>query len=150
MKKIDLLCAGKIKEAYFTEAVAEYRKRLGRFCAFTVTEVPDFPDGPGAVERESAALLQKADGYKILLDLCGEPVTSEGFSKTIDLAFTRGFEKVHVIVGGSRGVGDAVKNAADKIFNFGAVTYPHQLMRVIAAEQIYRAMCIGAGTKYHK
>ena len=150
MKKIEILCVGKIKEAYFAEAVAEYGKRLSRFCDFSVTEIPDAPDNILAADKESAAILHKADGYKVLLDLSGEPATSEGFAKWIDGAFVRGAAKVQIIIGGSRGVSDTVKRAADKIFSFGRVTYPHKLMRVIAAEQVYRAMCILHGTPYHK
>ena len=150
MKKINILCVGKIKEAYFKEAVAEYQKRLSRFCSFSVTEVPDAGDSPEAAAKESALILQKADGYKILLDLSGEAVTSEDFAKTIDTAFARGAAQVRIIIGGSRGVSKSVKDAADKIFSFGKVTYPHQLMRVIAAEQVYRAMGIIHGTPYHK
>jgi len=150
LKKIELLCVGKIKEPYFTAALHEYAKRLSRFCAFSVTEIPDAGDSPESVLKESAAILQKIGGFSVLLDRAGEPVTSEGFSKAIDAAFTRGADKVHVIIGGSRGVSGELKSAADKTFSFGAVTYPHQLMRVIAAEQIYRAMCILNGTPYHK
>lgn len=150
MKKIELLCVGKLKEKYFSDAVSEYQKRLSRYCSFSVTEIPDAGDGPDSVQKESALILQKSDGFKILLDLTGAGVTSEDFAKTVDNAFTRGAEKVVVMIGGSRGVSEAVKKSADKVYSFGAVTYPHQLMRVIAAEQIYRAMCILSGTPYHK
>ncbi|MCL2797120.1 MAG: 23S rRNA (pseudouridine(1915)-N(3))-methyltransferase RlmH [Firmicutes bacterium] len=155
MKKIDLLCVGKLKEPYFAAAVAEYTKRLSRFCAFTVTEVPDAGDSESSVLKESAAVFQKigerrASAFVILLDRAGEPVSSEGFAKAIDTAFARGAERVHLIIGGSRGVSEELKSAADKRLSFGAVTYPHQLMRVIAAEQVYRAMCILGGTPYHK
>jgi 23S rRNA (pseudouridine1915-N3)-methyltransferase len=150
LKKIDILCVGKLKERYWTDAVAEYAKRLSRFCDFTVTEVKEWPDTPDAPIKEGAALLEKADGYKILLDLSGTPVTSEGFAAKLDAVFTGGANKAHIIIGGSRGVDKALKTATGAIFNFGAVTYPHQLMRVIAAEQIYRAMCILNGVGYHK
>jgi len=150
MKKIDILCIGKIKEPYYTAAIAEYAKRLSRFCNFSVTELNEAGDNPQAVIKESAALLEKADGYKIFLDVKGELVSSEEFAKTIDAAFVRGAEKVRIIIGGSRGADERVRAAADKVFSFGRVTYPHQLMRVIAAEQVYRAMCILNGTPYHK
>jgi len=150
MKKIDLLCVGKIKEPYYNAALAEYSKRLSRFCAFTVTEIPDAGDAPETVAKESAALAAKLGGYTVLLDRAGEPVTSEGFARVIDAAFVRGAAKVHVVVGGSRGVSRELKAAADKAFSFGGVTYPHALMRVIAAEQIYRAMSILSGAPYHK
>ena len=150
MKKIDLLCVGKIKESFYTAAVAEYQKRLSRFCVFSITEIPDAGDSKTAVFKESALLLQKIGGFAILLDRAGEPVSSEGFAKSLDAAFTHGADRIHIIIGGSRGVSRELKSAADKVFSFGGVTYPHQLMRVIAAEQIYRAMCILNGTPYHK
>ena len=150
MKKIDLLCVGKIKEPFYRAALEEYSKRLSRYCSFSVTEIPDAGDSIVSVITESAALSGKIGGYTVLLDRTGASVTSEDFARALDAAFTRGFEKVHVIIGGSRGVSDGIKNAADKVYNFGAVTYPHQLMRVIAAEQIYRAMCILNGAPYHK
>ena len=150
MKKIEILCVGKIKEPYFAAAIAEYQKRLSRFCTFSVIEIQDSADSAEPVVKESNALSQKIDGYTILLDRLGESVTSEGFSKAIDTAFTRGAEKIQVIIGGSRGVDERLKSVADKSFSFGGITYPHQLMRVIAAEQIYRAMCIQNGLPYHK
>jgi len=150
VKKIELLCVGKIKEPFFAAALAEYEKRLSRFCAFSVTEVPEAGDSEIAVQKEGAALLQKRDGFFILLDREGEFIGSEGFAKAIDSAFTRGADRVQIVIGGSRGVSGEVKEKADRVFSFGAVTYPHRLMRVIAAEQIYRAMCILSGTPYHK
>jgi 23S rRNA (pseudouridine1915-N3)-methyltransferase len=150
MKKIELVCVGRIKEKYFLDALAEYQKRLKRFCGFVLTELCDAPDGVGAADTESAAVIGAMGGYKILLDRTGSAVSSEEFSKTIETAFVNSAPKVQIIIGGSRGVNGEVRALSDKVFSFGAVTYPHKLMRVIAAEQIYRAMCIANNAPYHK
>jgi len=152
MKKIEILCVGKIKENYFKDAIAEYQKRLSRFCNFSIVEVVEFGDSTLAKEKEGAAILQKMlDGsFLILLDIQGEMITSEGLAKEIDLAFVKGNDKVRFVVGGSHGISEIVKEKADKAISFGKITYPHQLFRVVLCEQIYRALCIQNGTPYHK
>lgn len=149
MKKIQLIAVGKIKEAFYADALAEYSKRLGKFCEFSVRELPDYADGADGVRRESMAILGEISGYSILTDIGGELVTSESFAGILDRAFLTS-PKVQIIIGGSAGVSDEVKRRADKRISFGRMTFPHQLMRVIAAEQVYRAMTITAGTPYHK
>jgi len=152
MKKIEILCVGKIKENYFKDAIAEYQKRLSRFCSFSIIEVAEFGDSTLAKDKEGAAILQKMlDGsFTILLDIQGEMITSEGLAKAIDLAFVKGNDKVRFIIGGSHGVREAVKERVDRVVSFGKITYPHQLFRVVLCEQIYRALCIQNGTPYHK
>jgi len=150
MKKIELICVGKIKEKFYIDAINEYAKRLTRFCDFEITELKEYGDNKNAVESESSEIVAKLNGYSILLDLKGTSVSSADFAKTIDTAFTQGAKKIQIIIGGSNGVNDIVRQKADKIFNFGAITYPHQLFRVIATEQIYRAFNILNNTPYHK
>jgi len=150
MKKIEILCVGKIKEKYFTESIAEYQKRLTRFCDFTIIELADMGDNTNAIVKESDSILAKLNGYTILLDLSGELITSEHLAQTLDTAFVRGNAKVQFIIGGSHGVDARVKAAVDKRIAFGRITYPHQLMRVCLTEQVYRALTISAGTPYHK
>ena len=148
MKKATILCVGKIKEKYFTDGIAEYAKRLGRFCDFSVVEIPD-EAGDTEVKKESDALLAKLRGYVVLLDIGGKELSSPEFAEVIDRAYLTAPE-ITFVIGGSRGVDDRVRAKADIRVSFGRVTYPHQLMRLILSEQIYRAFNILAGTPYHK
>ncbi len=150
MKKVRLVCAGKIKEKFIADGIEHYAKRLSRFCDFRVEEVPDFPDDETAIEKESAALNKKISGYAILFDINGENVSSEKLSEIIDKAYADGNDTVSFIIGGSRGVSDEMKRSANKKVSFGKVTFPHRLMRLIATEQIYRAFTITGGLPYHK
>ena len=149
MKKIQLICVGKIKEKFYAEAIAEYSKRLGKFCDFSIKELPDYADGADGVRRESMSIEGELSGYSILTDIKGELITSEDFADIFDRAFISS-PKVQIIIGGSAGVTDELRKRADKRVSFGRMTFPHQLMRVIAAEQVYRAMTISARTPYHK
>lgn len=151
MKTFAVTCVGKCKEQYFADAVAEYAKRLRKFCKLTVTELADCPH-EDAVRRESDAVEStfKAGEYRILTDIRGELVSSEELAAVLDAAFVSGKSAVRFIIGGSRGVDDRIRGAVDKRISFGRVTYPHQLMRVLLFEQIYRACTISAGLPYHK
>ena len=151
MKKVELICVGKIKELFFNEAIKEYTKRLSRFCNLTIIEIKDEGDDISrAIEIESNNIIAKLSGFSILLDVGGELVSSEKFSNSIDNAFNTGSAKVQVIIGGSHGVSETLKNKVSTKMSFGRVTYPHKLMRVIVLEQLYRAFGIVAGTPYHK
>lgn len=151
MKNIHVTCVGKLKEKFFTEAANEYIKRASKYCKITVTELPD-TDAPDGVKRESDLILAtfKQGEYRVLCDIGGELVSSEQFADCIDKAFVGGYGVVRFIIGGSCGVDDRVRAAADKRISFGRVTYPHRLMRVILLEQIYRGLSISAGLPYHK
>ena len=149
MKKVQIVCVGRIKEKYFTDAIAEYAKRLSRYCDFSVKELPDCADEAGSVDKESLSILDELDGYVILTDIGGQLSTSVEVSDIFEKAFIS-CPKIQLVIGGSRGVNDGVRRRADKRISFGKMTFPHQLMRVIAAEQIYRAFTISAGTAYHK
>ncbi len=148
MKKVTLLCVGKIKESYLTQGIAEYSKRLSRFCSFEIVELPDI-SGANEVQKESDALLNKIKGYCILLDLKGKQLTSPQISDLMEKAYLVSPE-ITFVIGGSEGVDDRVRARADERVAFGNVTYPHQLMRLILTEQIYRAFNISANTPYHK
>lgn len=151
MKTIAVTCVGKCKEKYFADAVAEYAKRLRKFCKLTVTEPADCAH-EDAVRRESDAVEStfKAGEYRILTDIRGELVTSEELAALLDAAFVSGKSTVRFIIGGSRGVDDRIRASVDKRISFGRLTYPHQLMRVMLFEQIYRAFTITSGLPYHK
>lgn len=149
MRKLELLCVGKIKESYYRDGIAEYLKRLGRFCDASVVEIPDLADDVGASEKESKALLSRMDGFVILSDLRGKLLTSEELAATLERGYLRA-PKVQFVIGGSRGVTDEVRARADAVVAFGRMTFPHRLMRLIAAEQLYRAFTISENVQYHK
>jgi 23S rRNA (pseudouridine1915-N3)-methyltransferase len=149
LKKVRIICVGKIKEPYLRDGLADYLKRLSRFCSVEITELADLPDAPTAVRDESAAVLSKMSGFCALLDIGGKPVSSAELADIIDKAYLAA-DTVTFVIGGSRGVDESVKARADVSVSFGRVTYPHRLMRLILCEQIYRAFSISAGSPYHK
>ena len=151
--RINVIAIGKVKERYFSDAVAEYVKRSSRFCEVRITELPDAPQGKTAQEQqriESAQLLDKAKGYVIAMDGRGEQLTSDELASLIRAKGLDGTKEISFLIGGSHGHTDELRARADKVISFGRITLPHQLFRVILAEQIYRALTINAGTPYNK
>ena len=158
--KISVLAVGKIKEKYFTAAIAEYSKRLGRYCKLEVIEVQDekTPDkAPEAIntqirEKEGERLLSniREDSYVIALAIQGKELSSEQLADKISGLALNGKSHIVFVIGGSLGLSDAVLKRADYQLSFSPMTFPHQLMRVILLEQIYRAFKINAGEPYHK
>lgn len=151
MKTVSLSCVGKCKERFFADAAAEYGKRLAKFCRLQIDEQADVC-GDAEVRRESDALIKTFRGgeYIVLCDVGGELMDSEGLSRLLDSVFLSGKSAVRFVIGGSCGVDERVRAAADKRISFGRFTYPHQLMRVMLLEQIYRAFTIGEHMPYHK
>lgn len=150
MKKVRIVCVGKIKEAYLRDGIAEYGKRLRPFCDFSIEELEDRPDRPDTVARESAQILQRLHGFTVLTDIAGQAYTSPQLAEEMNRAYTAGNSEITFVIGGSGGVSEAVKSRADIRLSFGKVTFPHQLMRLMLCEQIYRAFTILAGMPYHK
>lgn len=160
MLSISVLCVGKCKEAYWRDACAEYAKRLSAFCRLTVVEVDEerLPERPSdgqiraALQAEGKRLLDKVPSGAAVIALCieGKPMTSPEFSALFDDLALRGISHVALIVGGSFGMSDEVKSAARVRLSFSPMTFPHQLARVMLLEQVYRAMQIASGGKYHK
>ena len=160
MINITLITVGKIKEKYFTDAIAEYSKRLGRYCKLNIIELKDepTPDNPSENERqqvlkkEGARILEKIPKSCYVVPLCieGKQKTSEELSEFIQKTATDGYNEIVFIIGGSMGICDEVKAKADFKLSFSKMTFPHQLMRVVLLEQIYRAFNIADGGKYHK
>ncbi len=151
--KINIIATGKLKERYFSDAVNEYVKRCSRFGDVRVTELPDAPQGKTAAEQsriESVQLLDKAKGYIIAMDGRGEQITSEELASLIRARGLDGTKEISFLIGGSHGHTDELRARADKLISFGRITLPHQLFRVVLAEQIYRALTIIAGTPYNK
>ena len=146
MMKFTLVCIGKLKEKYLTEAVNEYVKRCGRFGELKIVELPE----RRTLEEEAEDVLKKCAGFVIVTDVQGETVSSEELAETINKAFLNGKSEVTFVIGSSEGLSEKVKKAAAKRISFGRMTFPHQLMRVIVCEQIYRVLTILNNVTYHK
>ncbi len=151
--KVNIVCVGKIKEKYFVDAVFEYKKRMSRFAQFNIIEVDEAANETNLEtksEKEGKLLLSKCSGVVVALDGKGKMLSSEeiaGFVKEKQLI---GKSEISFVIGGSNGLSDEVLKAASLVLSFGKITFPHQLFRVVLAEQIYRAFTILAGLPYHK
>ena len=145
MQKVYFVVVGKIKESFYTEAVAEYTKRLSRFAK---VEIKELPEGANP-EAEADGILRACKGYVIALAVEGEKLSSEKLATKLQKLTNEG-KDITFVIGSSCGLADKVKQAADYRLSFSDMTFPHQLMRVILAEQVYRAFMINAGSTYHK
>ena len=157
---ITILSVGTIKEKYLTDALKEYIKRLGAYARVTEVQCKDehLPDNPSAgeiraaVEKEGRKILDALPKRAYVCALCieGKQCSSEQFAARLDALATDGYSDIAFIIGGSDGLSEEVKSRADWKLSFSQMTFPHQLMRVILCEQLYRAMNILGGGKYHK
>lgn len=159
MLNVNIICVGNLKEKFFTDALSEYKKRLGRYCKFEVTELPEEKIADNVTQSQIDKTLKK-EGEKILskigksdfvVAMCieGKQLSSEELAKKIeDISLTN--STVNFVIGGSWGLSDDVKKRADMRLSVSKMTFPHQLFRVMLAEQIYRAFTITANAKYHK
>ena len=145
MQKIYFVVVGKIKESFYRDAVAEYVKRLSRFAKVEIKELAEGIDP----EAEADDILRACKGYVVALAAEGEKCSSEQLAKKLGRLNDEG-KDVTFVIGSSCGLSDRVKKAADYRLSFSDMTFPHQLMRVILAEQVYRAYMINAGSAYHK
>ena len=145
MQKIYFVVVGKIKESFYTDAVAEYVKRLSRFAK---VEIKELPEGANP-DAEADGILRACKGYVVALAVEGEKLSSEKLAAKLQKLTDEG-KDVSFVIGSSCGLSDKVKKAADFKLSFSDMTFPHQLMRVILAEQVYRAFMINAGSTYHK
>ena len=145
MIKVTIVCVGKLKESFWREAVAEYAKRLGRFCKFEVRELPERT----SPKEEAAEILRACKGYVIALAVEGKGCSSERLSEKLGALADAGRE-ITFVIGSSCGLCPAVKRACDRLLSFSPMTFPHRLMRVMLLEQVYRAFMINAGAEYHK
>ena len=158
--KITLVTVGKIKERYFEDAIKEYSKRLGRYCKLDIVQVQDekTPDGASeAVERqikdkEGQRILSniKDGAYVIALAIEGRMLSSEELASRLQKLGVDGISHIVFVIGGSLGLSDEVMGRADYALSFSKMTFPHQLMRVILLEQVYRSYRIMNGEPYHK
>ena len=158
--KITIITVGKIKEKYLKDAIDEYSKRLSKYCKLEIIEVADekTPDNVSAVVEDSIRAKEaerivkyiKDDAYLITLEINGKQLTSEELADKVDKLGVQGVSHIIFVIGGSIGLGDAVLQKSDFALSFSKMTFPHQLMRVILLEQIYRSYRIINGEPYHK
>ncbi len=158
--KIDIIAVGKIKEKHYRDAVDEYVKRLSKYVKLNIIEVKDEKTSEGASERENGIVLAaeggRLDKYieddAVLIPLCieGEQISSEEFAKKISAYETGGKSHLQFVIGGSLGMDESIKEKGDMKLSFSKMTFPHQLMRVVLLEQIYRAYRIKNNEPYHK
>ena len=158
--KITVIAVGKIKEKFYTDAIAEYSKRLSRYCRLEIIQVADEKTPEGASEAQerqikekegSRILAQIKDGaYVIALAVQGTMLSSEQLAGKLNRLGVDGQSQIVLIIGGSLGLSDEVLKRADYHLSFSPMTFPHQLMRVILLEQIYRSYRIIQGEPYHK
>lgn len=158
--KIKVVTVGKLKEKYLKDGIAEYSKRISRFAKFEMIELSDEKTPDKASESENQKILE-IEGQRILskiadrdfvivLAIEGKTFFSEEFSKQLEETSIKGFSTLTFIIGGSLGLSSSVKNRANLSVSFGRLTLPHQLMRLVLFEQIYRAFTIQQGFPYHK
>ena len=149
---IKIIAVGKIKEDFYTDAVAEYVKRLGGYTKLSIVQVPDEKSDGKTLEKEAEHILKNISehDYVITLEIKGKKVSSEGFAELIEQLEISGRSDITFIIGGSLGLSKRVSERADQKISFSDMTFPHQLMRVILLEQIYRAYKIIRHEPYHK
>ena len=158
--KVTIICVGKIKEDFYRKAVSEYEKRLSRYCKLDIIEVQDekTPDNASPAleeqikEREAARIFKyiKEDAHVISLEITGSKPDSVSFANQLNQLAVQGNSHIQFIIGGSLGLHQSVSDASHQAVSFSNMTFPHQLMRVILLEQIYRGYRIIKGEPYHK
>ncbi len=158
--KITLICVGKLKEKYLAQGIEEYAKRLSRYCSLEIIELADEKTPDNAAEAISVGIKKKEgdrilkairdDAYCIALAIEGSMLDSEELAQKIDKLGVKGTSHICFIIGGSLGLSDEVLKRADYKLSFSKMTFPHQLMRMILLEQIYRAYRIINNEPYHK
>ncbi len=157
---VKVLCVGKIKEKFYRDALDEYLKRLKKYCSVSVVEVADEKTAENASDNEIAIIKDKEAerlfkhigerDYVIALAILGKQMDSVDFSKFIENLGIQGNSSIVFVIGGSLGLSDSILKRANYQISFSKMTFPHQLMRVVLLEQIYRAMRIMKNEPYHK
>ena len=141
MLRVSVLCQGRLKEPYYIAACQEYLKRLGAYCKAEVTELPEDGDVTGRIPKGA---------YVIALCIEGEKFSSPALARQLEKLAGAGVSRICFLIGGSEGLPPAAKQAADLRLSMSDMTFPHHLARVMLLEQLYRALSINAGAKYHK
>lgn len=156
MIKINLICIGDIKENYLKEAINEYSKRISRFADLKIIELKETisqstneADITKALQKDAENIKKHLKGYVVCMDILGKTCSSEEFSKKIEKISLNSSE-ISFIIGASNGIHNNIKNLSNEKISFSPMTFPHQLMRVIFLEQLYRAFTISNNIAYHK
>ncbi|MDO4777980.1 MAG: 23S rRNA (pseudouridine(1915)-N(3))-methyltransferase RlmH [Tissierellia bacterium] len=157
---INLVAVGNIKEKYFIDAINEYKKRLSSYANLKIWEISEYklPNNPGdskifeGLEKEGELILNKIPEKSFVIALCveGKGFSSEEFSDKISECMINGYSDISFVIGGSYGLSEKVKSTANLRLSFSKMTFPHQLMRVILLEQVYRGFRILKNEPYHK
>ncbi|AYU54117.1 23S rRNA (pseudouridine(1915)-N(3))-methyltransferase RlmH [Staphylococcus debuckii] len=158
--KITVLAVGKLKEKYWKQAIAEYQKRLGAYTKIEVIEVPD-EKAPENMSHKEVEQVKQKEGQRLLakikpqstvitLEIKGNMLTSEGLAKNLQQRMVQGQSDFTFVIGGSNGLHQDVLDRSNYALSFSKMTFPHQMMRVILLEQVYRAFKIMRGEAYHK
>ncbi|MCI2890315.1 23S rRNA (pseudouridine(1915)-N(3))-methyltransferase RlmH [Staphylococcus hominis] len=158
--KITILAVGKLKEKYWKQAIAEYEKRLGAYSKIEMIEVPD-EKAPETMSDKEIEQVKEKEGQRILakikpqatvitLEIQGKMLSSEGLAKELQQRMTQGQSDFVFVIGGSNGLHQNVLNRSNYALSFSKMTFPHQMMRVVLIEQVYRAFKIMRGEAYHK
>ena len=158
--RINIVCVGKIKEKYLKLGIDEFKKRLSKYCKLEIIELED-EKAPENLSDKEMLMIKEKDGKKILskikdnsyviaLAIDGKNLSSEELAETINKLGVRGISNITFVIGGSLGLSDEVLSRADYKLSFSKMTFPHQLMRLILLEQVYRAYRINNGEPYHK
>lgn len=145
MKKIKIVCVGKLNKTFCRDGCDEYIKRLKSAYEVTVSEIPEQP----TVKKECDEILKRISDCTVLMDVFGEQVSSEDFAAMLRSLHERR-DEITFVIGGASGVDERVRAAAVRRISFGRVTYPHQIARLLLSEQLYRASTIIKGVPYHK
>jgi len=151
MLTVRLICCGKLKEPFFQDACREYLKRLTPLAHVEVTELPEY-SGPRALKREGERILKELlpGGYTVALCVEGKELSSEQLAGRLRELQNGGVSRINVVIGSSEGLSEGVKAQAQAELSMSPMTFPHHLARVMALEQLYRALMINSGGKYHK
>ena len=156
MIKVNLTVVGKVRESYIADGIEEYKKRLKKYCEFTITEIKEEDlaseseaEIKRALKAEGSAILKKVKGEYYVFAIEGKSLSSEKFAEFFSTRINEGKE-IELVIGSSYGLDDAVKNGAKGRISLSEATFPHALFRLIACEQIYRAFTIINGSAYHK
>ncbi|MEB7824598.1 23S rRNA (pseudouridine(1915)-N(3))-methyltransferase RlmH [Staphylococcus chromogenes] len=158
--KITIIAVGKLKEKYWKQAIAEYEKRVSAYTKIDIIEVPD-EKAPETMSDKEIEQVKEKEGQRILakvkpqstvitLEIQGKMLSSEGLAKELDQRMTQGASDFTFIIGGSNGLHQEVMKRSNFALSFSKMTFPHQMMRVVLLEQVYRAFKINRGEAYHK
>ncbi len=147
---IKIIAVGKLKEKYWKDAIEEYKKRLGSYCKLEIIEAKEDPRERVDVEEDAILVKIKESDYVVTLEINGKEHSSEEFAEKLNNLGVSGTSDITFVIGGSCGLGKKVLQRRDMALSFSKMTFPHQMMRVILLEQVYRAFKINKGEKYHK